>query len=270
LSPDGLRLAYGLADSRTASEDIWVRDLKREVSSRATFDPKDEIWPVWSRDGNRFAYSSDRDGLFSIFIRDANGIGGDRELLADHTIQAAPLDFSPDGKWLAINVLPASRRWQVKMLPLQGDPKPVDYLTANVSQLYAKFSPNGRFVAYVSSESGTREVYVQSFPTGAGKWQISSGGGETPQWRADGKELFFKSLADDFVAVPVSSTGAFEAGIPKVLFKRAIDRTAAAATGVRWTVTADGQKFLINASRGESRGQPVSVILGWPATLAQR
>ncbi|HEX4825853.1 MAG TPA: protein kinase [Candidatus Polarisedimenticolaceae bacterium] len=268
LSPDGTRVAYGLADPRGNGEDIWVMDLKRAVASRFTFDPGVEIWPVWSRDGRQLTYTSDKTGSFNIYVKDASGTGTERDLTPDKNFQSGPLDYSPDGKWLAVDFLPPSRRWQIKMIPTQGELKATDYLTDNVVQVMGRFSPNGRFVAYASNESGTREVYVQSFPIGSGKWQVSSGGGEMPLWRSDGKELFYKTLVDEFVAVPVTTEPRFELGAPKNLFKRAVDRSAAASVGTRFAVTPDGQKFLINSAR-EGRGLPVSVIVGWPQTLAR-
>jgi len=165
-----------------------------------------------------------------------------------------------------VNFLPASRRLQIKLLPTQGENKLVDFAVADVTQAGGKLSPDGRYLAYTSNESGTREAYVQTVPPGGGKWQISSGGASGIQWRADGKELFFTTLADDFVVVPVEAKAGFEPGLPTVLFRRAVSRTTAAAPGARWAVSADGRKFLINAAR-QTRGADFSVVLNWPETL---
>jgi serine/threonine-protein kinase len=156
-------------------------------------------------------------------------------------------------------------------MPVDGknDVKLVDYAVADAVQTGAAISPDGRYVAYSSNESGTREAYVQTLPAGGGKWQISSGGADSVAWRSDGKELFFKSLADEFFEVPVSMGTRFEPGTPKALFKRGVNRSTSTSALSRWTVTPDGQKFVVNASR-ESRGLPFSVILNWPATLPQK
>ena len=267
LSPDGSRLAYGLGDPRKQTDDVWVRDLKRDVASRLTFGAGTEFWPVWSPDGTRVAYASDViSGNPGLFDKDANGGGSERQLFTDPKAPLGPTSWSRDGKWIAVSWLPASRRFQIKLLSMQGEAKLVDYAVADATQSCGVFSPDGRYVAYSSNESGTREVYVQTLPLGGGKWQISSGGADSVAWRADGKELFFKSLADEFFAVPVSTGAQFEPGQPKSLFKRGVNRSTATATTSRWAVTPDGQKFVVNASR-ESRGLPFSVVLNWPATL---
>jgi Tol biopolymer transport system component len=269
LSLDGTRLAYGRTDPRGGADDIWVRDLRRDVGSRLTFGTGDEFWPVWAPDGNRVAYASGGGGSASVYVKDANGAGDEKLLVSDAHGPVGPSSWSRDGKWMAVLWVPPSRRLQIKLLPMQGEPKLVDYAVADVSQSSAQISPDGRFVAYTSNESGTRELYVQTLPLGGGKWQISSGTADSVAWRADGKELFYKTLGDDFVAVPIATGPRFEPGLPKTLFKRAVNKATSTAVGTRWAVTADGQKFLINASR-ESRGAPFSVVVNWPETLAQR
>ncbi len=264
ISPDGTRIAYGLADARTGREDIWVRDLRRDVASRLTFGDGNEVWPEWSPDGLEIAYASDKSGRFALCVKEANGAGDERELFKDLAGDVGPRAWSRDGRWLSYNLLPASRHWQVKMLPMQGEPKPVDFAVADVQQRGGVFSPDGRYVAYMSSENGVGEVYVQTFPLGGGKWQISNGGGVMPAWSADGREIFYLNTSGEIVAVPITLGARFEPGIPKPLFKRPLSREG--ITLQRFAVTPDGQRFLVNAAR-ESRGLPFSVILNWPATL---
>jgi len=267
LSPDETRVVYGLADDRNQTEDLWVRDLRRDVASRLTFGSGSEFWPVWSPDGRRIAYAGDqKNGSPSLFEKDAGGTGAERAVYSDDKGPVGPSSWSNDGKWIVVNFLPASRRLQIKLLPTQGENKLVDFAVADVTQAGGKLSPDGRYLAYTSNESGTREAYVQTVPPGGGKWQISSGGASGIQWRADGKELFFTTLADDFVVVPVEAKAGFEPGLPTVLFRRAVSRTTAAAPGARWAVSADGRKFLINAAR-QTRGADFSVVLNWPETL---
>ena len=154
------------------------------------------------------------------------------------------------------------------MFPMDGTPKAVDYIVTDASEHSARFSPDGRFVAYVSNESGSNEIYVQTFPASGGKWQISNGGGTQPEWRADGKELFFLSPGDTLQAVPVSIGATFEPGIPKALFKRTIERGGILRN--RYNVSADGQRFLLNAARAAAQSTPFSVVLNWPETLPQK
>lgn len=131
--------------------------------------------------------------------------------------------------------------------------------------LNPKFSPDGRFIAYTSAETRTNEVYVQTWPLGGGKWQVSNGGGTGPRWRSDGKELFYRTPDFDFVAVPVTLGAQFSAGIPKTLFRR---RIVTGPIGIMsWSVAADGQKFLLNATTGGASIPEFSVILNWPETL---
>jgi len=267
LSPDETRVVYGLADDRNQTEDLWVRDLRRDVASRLTFGSGSEFWPVWSPDGRRIAYAGDqKNGSPSLFEKDAGGTGAERAVYSDDKGPVGPSSWSNDGKWIVVNFLPASRRLQIKLLPTQGENKLVDFAVADVTQAGGKLSPDGRYLVYTSNESGTREAYVQTVPPGGGKWQISSGGASGIQWRADGKELFFTTLADDFVVVPVEAKAGFEPGLPTVLFRRAVSRTTAAAPGARWAVSADGRKFLINTAR-QTRGADFSVVLNWPETL---
>jgi Tol biopolymer transport system component len=269
LSPDGARLAYGLADPRAGGEDIWIRDLKRDVASRFTFGPGVELWPVWSPDGKRVVFASDKTGAVGTYEKDANGAATEREMITDPGGPVGPSSWSPDGKTLAVSFLPATRRMQIKTFSVQGPPTLVDFAVSDVAQSGAIFSPDGRYVAYSSNESGTREVYVQTMPPGGGKWQISSNGGDSAAWRADGKELFYKTLNDEFVAVAVTTGAHFEPGASKILFKRNVEKVSGASVARRWTVSADGQQFLINASH-ESRGAPFAVILNWPETIADK
>ena len=269
LSPDGTRLAYGLADLRGGSEDIWIRDLKRGVASRFTFGSGVELWPVWSPDGSQIAFASDASGSVDMYVKAANGAGDERKLVSDPGGPVGPSSWSRDGRWIATLFLPAARRMQIKMFPMQGDGKLAPYSTGEATYGSAMISPDGRYLAYFSSESGTREVYVQTLPIGGGKWQISSGGGDSVAWRADGTELFYKTLSDDFVAVSVTTGARFEPGQAKTLFRRGVDKNTGTAINTRWVVTADGQKFLLNASR-ETHGNPFSIVLNWPETLPRR
>jgi Tol biopolymer transport system component len=267
LSPDGTRLAYALGE-KSGAQDIWVRDLKRDVASRLTFNPRNDMWPIWSPDGRRLAFSTDRDGHFAIMVREANGTGTEQPVYGADDAEVGVTDWSRDGRRLAIQVLPASRRWDLKTLALDGGSKPVDFLATDTSEHSARFSPDGRFVAYASNESGSNEVYVQTFPPGGGKWQISNGGGSTPFWREDGKELFFVSPDDTVQSAPVSTGATFEPGIPKALFKRALERSGILRN--RWCPTADGQRFVVNAAREIAQSSPFSVVVNWPATLPQK
>jgi hypothetical protein len=141
-------------------------------------------------------------------------------------------------------------------------------IPGNGAQQAAQMSPDGRFIAYFSNETGTPEVYVQTWPLGGGKWQISNGGGLVPRWRGDGKELFYRNSAFEFYAVSVMLEPRFSAGIPQQLFKRRLQGDNPSTPS--WTVTADGRKFLLNAALATAQAAPLTVILNWPETLSSK
>jgi Tol biopolymer transport system component len=201
LSPDGTRVAVSRIDPQAAgtgsggwrgNTDIWVHEFSRETSGRLTFDPATDTSPVWSPDGSRIIFSSDRDGLYNLYQKMSSGAGNEEALLKSNETKYA-YDWSQDGRFLLF-VFVAPQKDGLWVLPLTGeDRKPIPYLTeANASQ--ARFSADSRWIAYTSGESGKSEVYVRPFPAASGgKWIISKGGGTQPRWRRDGKELFYIS-----------------------------------------------------------------------------
>jgi len=184
LSPDGKRLAVGRAEPRKRKRDIWVLDLERRTSSRLTFDPADDTNPAWSPDGSRIAFSSDRKGVRDAYAKSSSG-AGEEQLLAQSDSGKNVLDWSPDGRILAYNT--ETKVWRVTLSSEMRSAMLIGERGADE----ASFSPDGRWIAYRSFESGQSEVYVQPFPIGGGKWQISNSGGSEPYWRRDGKELFY-------------------------------------------------------------------------------
>jgi Tol biopolymer transport system component len=267
LSPDGTRVAYSLTDARNDTRDIWVRDLARDTASRLTFDPANDVAPLWSRDGERIFFMSNRGGNFAVMAKASNGTGDEREIYKDATGGIAIRDISRDGRWMVLSRFAPLEQPSLLVVASDGKGEPVR-VPGNASQQGGQLSPDGRFIAYHSNETGTPEVYVQSWPLGNGKWQISNGGGFLPRWRADGKELFYRDTAYAFFAVPVTLEPKFSAGIPQPLFKRRLQGSNTATS--TWTVTADGQKFLLNAASATTQAPPFTVVLNWPETLTQR
>jgi eukaryotic-like serine/threonine-protein kinase len=265
LSPDDSKLAVAILDPGVRTRDIWIFDLLSGTKTRLTFDPADDSDPVWSPDGTRIAFSSDRSGQRDIYQKMADGSGPEELLIGGNDGNKDVEDWSRDGKYLVYNYNPLGQS-SLYFLPLAGGRKPVPFLITKFLTMEGQFSPNGRWVAYRSSESGTPEVYVQGFALDSaqsgGKWQVSVAGGELPKWRRDGKELFFH-LGDTYFAVDVKTDGAaFEAGIPKPLFDVPTARAISTA-GSQFAVTKDGRRFLVLAEVAKPASEPLEVLLNW-------
>ncbi len=267
LSPDETKLAVGIRDPQTKTRDIWIFDLLRGAKTRLTFDPADETNPIWSPDGTRIAFTSDRMGQRDIYQKPADGSGSEELLLGGKGGQKNVEDWSRDGKYLMYNYAPTSPPVaHLYVLPLDGDRKPAPFVNTEFLTQQGQFSPNGRWVAYRSFESGRMEIYVQGFTLDPsqprGKWQVSVAGGEQPRWRRDGKELFFH-FADGFFAVDVKTDEAsFEAGIPRLLFE-APTVSSSPTGGPPFVVTRDGQRFLILAEGAKTASEPLEVLVNW-------
>jgi eukaryotic-like serine/threonine-protein kinase len=274
ISPDGKRIAFERADPQNFSNrNIWIYDLARGVTTRFTFGTGWDANPVWSPDGSRIAFGGLRTGKFDIYQK-ASNLAGEDELVFTSGAQKLPSSWSPDGRFLLFySPVGATHVW---VLPLDGpaaDRKPFPLEQSEFFQAVGRFSPDGRWIAYQSNESGKDEVYVRPFgatsaggvssPTGssiAGKWMVSKDGGEVPLWRRDGKELFYISPNGMAMAVDVNTTGVFQAGIPKPLFK--------VTPGVLyWDVTSDGKRFLMPAPSASDASVPFTVVLNWQAAL---
>jgi Tol biopolymer transport system component/predicted Ser/Thr protein kinase len=267
LSPDGARVAVSRSDvASNPNADVWLYDLSAGTSSRFTFDPGVDWMPVWSPDGSRIVWSATRGENGNLYHKPSNGAGAD-ELLLKSEENKYPNDWSPDGRYLLFSsVGKSSDLW---ILPMTGDDrKPRIYLQTEFHESQARFSPDARWVAYTSNESGVNEVYVRPFPdASAGKWMVSKGGGNQPHWRRDGRELFYISADSKMMAVDVLAGPAFRSGVPKALFPATIMGGASATNTTRYDVTADGKKFLINSVQDVRDPSPITVVLNWQAGL---
>jgi Tol biopolymer transport system component len=264
LSPDGHRLIVEAVDGKIRESDLWVRDLSRNVNSRLTFSKDDrEKYPVWSVDGERVAYTLNSD----LVERPADGQGTDTPLVKSDELKYAS-DWSVDGRYMAfVSRSKSDNVFDIWILPTFGDRKPFAWLKSPFNKFQAVFSPDGRYIAYTSYESGRAEIYVKSFPGPGGKWQISSGGGLEPHWRADGKELFYLSEggSQGVMAVDVTTGDRFEARVPKPLFS-----VVPGYGGNRYFYPSkDGQRFLLAAKATGDTTSPTTIVLNWMADLGK-
>ncbi len=266
-SPDGKRVTFGRADLQ--SPDIWLIDLVRGTMSRFTFDAAADACPLWSADGSRIFFSSNRDGgKFHLYQKISSGAGNDELLLkTDYNAFADDWLSEKAGELLLYESDSPKTRYDLWVLPLTGERKPYPFLQTEFNETHSQFSPDGRFVAYVSDESGRAEVYVQSFPAAGGKWQISTGGGDQPQWRRDGRELFYIAPDKTLMAVPIAAGNSFEPGSPVALFATSIPLGSLTADRNHFVVAADGQRFLINNLVDEGSKQPITLVLNWATDL---
>ena len=260
LSPDGRRLAYDIADG---GGDLWIRDLGRGVSSRFTFDAAVESVPQWSPDGRRIVYTSNVKGRGDLYVKDASGTR-DAEILLVDAEEKYVSDWSADGRHILFMSLgDGASGWNIMAMPTDGEKKPIPIVRTRFAEMGATFSPDGKYIAYQSNESGRAEIYVHEFPEALNKWQVSTGGGLEPYWRRDGRELFYRS-GSQLMAVPVQTGATFIAGTPAPLFET---RFASATVRGRYRPTPDGQRFLVLGPLAREAEQPASVVLNWTSAL---
>jgi Tol biopolymer transport system component len=247
IAPDSRALVF------SRQGDIWISDLSRGVTSRFTFNMADNMSPVWSPDASRIAFLANRTGANQIFRKALNG--DTEELLLNTTTPRMESidDWSPDGRYIVYTASGENGKSNVWVLPLSGERKPIPIPSAfNTRQ--GRLSPDGRWLAYVSDESGTDEVYVQSFPGRENRWQVSNHGGTDPKWRRDGRELFYRSMQKTQMAVTVAAGSELQLSIPAILFS---------APDGAYDVTPDGQRFLV-LSRPETAGAlPINIVVNW-------
>ncbi len=258
ISPDGKRIAADLRDAATGIVDVWTIDLATAVPTRLTFPPMNGSIPAWSADGERIFFTSPRQ-INAV----AASAGGSPQKIAD--AESHHLHASPDGKWLMFEKdRTTALSSQLATVSLAGDPKPQLVFSPGQFAVEPQFSPDGKWFAYSTSSASERDVYVESFPPGKGKWQISRNGGGHPRWRRDGKEIFFVEQREIFsVDMTAGADGMPRPGVPKVLFAQ---NTAGGGDASIYAVSPDGQRFYYN-SAPETKERPavvpVTVTLNW-------
>jgi hypothetical protein len=271
LSPGG-RWATVTKFNSSIRNDLWLVDLQRLMTTRLTFDGLvAQGWGmavpvVWSPDSTRVAYCTDRSGVYDVYQILASGAGRPEPLLQSDAIYKLPTAWSPDGKYVIFTQLGEGGVYDLWLLPLHGDRTPVPYLRTPFNEDFAAFSPDGRWLAYDSDETGKPEIYVRSFPDQGEKYRVSTSGGMIVQWSRDGKELLFFSLSQYYYgsgpiyAVDVETRPTFRAGTPRVLFTPRPDLSGLAAT-------ADLSRFLATVPAEGAPPASITITLNWPAAL---
>jgi Tol biopolymer transport system component len=261
-SPDGLRLAEEIQEPRTKAIDLWLLDLARNVKTRFTFDAAPHFFPTWSPDGTTLAYSSSVKGHFDLYTKSASG-AGDAMLLLSSDGDKYVSDWSRDGRYLAFTQVDSKSKTlgDIFILPLFGDRKPFSFLQTTFNEGNAVFSPDGRWLAYQSNESGKGEVYIMPFPKPGGKWQVSQGGGVNPRWRPDGAALFFRTPDDRLMEASVSAKGtALEVGTPKQVAK--VSFAELGGTGWVYDVAPKEGRFIFLRPE-QAASPPVTLVTHW-------
>jgi len=264
LSPKGDRAAVDKVTDN--NRDIWVIDLARSVPSRITFDPGQDWSSAWSPDGSRLMFATNRNAYSNVNkILEKSSTGAGAETLVDvGDVASIPVNWSPDGKYLVYSRQRANGNgFESWLLPLFGDRKPVPFLESTFDRIQARISPDSRFVAYTTNESGMFQIVIQTFPDpNGGKWQISADGGVEPKWRRDGRELYYLALDGKLMAVPISGP-AFNAGKPTVLFQTSLTVNRASPTrDRRYDVAPDG-RFLMVIPAPTAGPFPWTAVVNW-------
>jgi len=261
LAPDDRQIAVSRVDPGKQSA-IWILDVARGTAQRVSFDPV-STGAVWSPDGSAIAYASAKDGPPSLFQKAVSGSGQDALLFKSHrsnvpTDWCAAVGGPAAGRAIIFVTNDEKTQSDVWMLPPAGDQKPVPLLQTPFNEDEARCSPDGRWLAYSSDESGRHEIYVTSFPKPGGKWPVSSGGGTQPRWRQDGTELFYLAPDRTVTSVRVGAGSTFEVGAATPLFQ---------IRGTSYAASADGRRFVTNDPIGEPSAQPITLVLNWTAGL---
>ena len=265
LSPDEKRIAVAIREEGKTNTDIWIFDSIRTTWSRLTFDPAAERAPLWSPDASRIVFTSASRGILDLYEKPASGSGEPR-IAVSSLSDKFPTDWTRDGRFLVYHAFGGgSSTWDIWAAPTDGG-KPLELFASKFTEAHGRVSPDGRWIAYASDESGRFEIYVTQFPQRRGRWQISTAGGSQPWWRGDGKELFYLGPEQTLMSVPVRPGDAFEAAVPTGLF-RANFPTLVPAFWPNYCATADGQRFLVSELVPEAVVSPINVVLNWTAGL---
>ncbi len=275
LSRDGQQIAVTRIDPDSGAGDIWFEDRVRGLI-RLTSDPAYEWIPIWSPDGTRVAFSSNRSGTMDLYEKSVSGSEPERLLLASDKLKIAT-DWSRDGQFLVVQQSDPANGWDIWVLPMTGGKRAFTLMDSQFNELQGVLSPDGKWLAYVSDETGTNQVYVREFagdpaegknaPAAGVKQRVSAGGGGQPRWRSDGRELYYVSADRKVVAVPVGAGPTFATGASTALF--AVPTIGPDNPSPVFDVSKDGKRFVVFAPTSEPRQTLVTLILNWTRALKE-
>lgn len=268
LSPDGQRAAVHRVDP-TMGTDIWlVNAVTGGGFSRFTFDQAIEYSPIWTSDGRHVVFSSNRTGAFGVYQKVSTGAGQEEPLLETDSNGLFTTSWSSDGRFVVFGRSGQKSGFDVWVFPQFGDRKAFPFLQSIANETQAQLSADGQWMAYTSDETGSPEVYVVPFPATGAKWQVSVGGGSDPQWRRDGRELFYVAGDGKLTAAPVKGgTSTFEAGVGQPLFQTRRPLARGPLLFTAYAPAADGRRFLVNTLAADVPPVPITVVLNWEAGL---
>ncbi len=280
ISPDGKKVA--LTASIGGNADIWIWDFARRTLTRLTFHEAADGYPLWSPDGKRITFLSGRDNSYWAYWKPADGTGKDELLVSLKGRVLIPSCWSGDGKIMVLmETTPTpTLPFDIAMTTIEGNRETKLLLQEKYNELQPQISPNGKWMAYMSDESGQPQVYVRPFPqVNEGRWQVSAGGGDSPLWAPDGRELFYRN-GDAILAVPVQTDQTFSPGTPKILFRGRYLTISTQLTNLElrpWDISPDGKRFLMvkpaGLTGGPSSGEgprKINIVLNWFEELKQR
>jgi serine/threonine protein kinase len=266
VSPDGKKIAVGTFDAKSRNQDIWIYDIERGIKTRFTFDLAVDYDVVWSPDGNQIVFASYRKGWRDIYRKSSSG-ASDEELLYESDKDKIPDGWSRDGKLISLTVDGGlTTRGDIWILPLMGDREPFPFLQTQFNESHGQFSPDGRWLAYTSDESGRNEIYVRPFPGPGGKWQISIAGGTLPRWGPGGRELFYLGEDDKIMVAEIKAAGS----AINVTGVRSLFETRPIRAGSVYDVFSHGRRFLVNTQIEPEVSSPITLVVNWMKDMREK
>lgn len=262
VSPTGSNFAIEVFDNTGGTADIWMYDVERRIRTRFTFDPANDLMPVWSPDGSEVAFSSNRNGKAGIYVKGFGGASNEQLILED-TADLWTSDWTADGGHIVYTRADSTATGDIYALPVgDGSAEPIPVLVAEHGEYDAVVSPNGRWIAYISDESGQFEIYVTSFPVPGRKWQISSGGGSDPRWTPDGRGIAYIGNNTFHIVETETAGETFGVGRTTPLFE--------SNTAINYDIAPGGDRLVLVEDADDGDVDPLTVVSGWVADLARK